>query len=196
VKVFIGGFPGPRSKKTRKVNVRIDKEDTWSLDHTLAYIIHPALIQLKATKHGSPMTDDEDVPDHLKATAPAVDEENKDSGTYEGSAAETNIFVRWDWIMDEMIWAFAQILDDNAEDKFHTGEMDMIWIPMDKDHKELGAGIRLDEKGDKYPEAEFWRMADGPNHSHKTDREGLEAHSKRVANGFRLFGKYYQALWD
>jgi len=30
----------------------------------------------------------------------------------------------------------------------------------------------------------------------KVDREGLKAHQDRKANGFRLFGKYYQALWD
>jgi len=30
----------------------------------------------------------------------------------------------------------------------------------------------------------------------KVDREGLEAHQKRKANGYRLFGRYYQNLWD
>jgi hypothetical protein len=30
----------------------------------------------------------------------------------------------------------------------------------------------------------------------KVDRAGLEAYQKRMANGFRLFGKYYQGLWD
>jgi uncharacterized damage-inducible protein DinB len=29
-----------------------------------------------------------------------------------------------------------------------------------------------------------------------TDQEGLEAHQARMTNGFRLFGKYYEALWD
>ena len=52
--------------------------------------------------------------------------------------------------MDEMIWAFAQIIDDEAESKFYS--------PL--------------------------------------NREGLDAHNKRIQNGTRLFGKYYQALWD
>ena len=30
----------------------------------------------------------------------------------------------------------------------------------------------------------------------KNDREGLKAHQARMSNGFRLFGKYYEALWD
>jgi hypothetical protein len=36
----------------------------------------------------------------------------------------------------------------------------------------------------------------GPNHTHKTDEKGLKAHQKRVKNGLRLFGVYYQGLWD
>lgn len=28
------------------------------------------------------------------------------------------------------------------------------------------------------------------------DEAGMERHQKRVANGFRLFGKYYESLWD
>jgi hypothetical protein len=28
------------------------------------------------------------------------------------------------------------------------------------------------------------------------DEAGMEKHQKRVANGFRLFGKYYESLWD
>jgi hypothetical protein len=28
------------------------------------------------------------------------------------------------------------------------------------------------------------------------DKEGLEKHQDRVDNGLRLFGKYYENLWD
>jgi len=28
------------------------------------------------------------------------------------------------------------------------------------------------------------------------DSEGMKAHQKRMSNGFQLFGKYYEALWD
>ena len=40
-------------KQEQKVKVRIDKYDTWSMDHTLAHIILPMLKQLRDTKHGS-----------------------------------------------------------------------------------------------------------------------------------------------
>lgn len=42
------------SKRKRKVEIRIDRWDTWSMDHTLAEIILPMLKQLKETKHGYP----------------------------------------------------------------------------------------------------------------------------------------------
>jgi hypothetical protein len=78
-----------------------------------------------------------------------------------------NHFKRWDYILDEMIWAFAQELKDDDEDEFF-------------DHSE-SSGI------------EDWKE----NISKiKVDYAGLEAHQKRKANGFRLFGKYYQNLWD
>jgi len=30
----------------------------------------------------------------------------------------------------------------------------------------------------------------------KWDREGAKAHQERMTNGFRLFGTYYESLWD
>lgn len=30
----------------------------------------------------------------------------------------------------------------------------------------------------------------------KWDQEGMKAHQERMSNGFRLFGKYYENLWD
>lgn len=88
-------------KKRRKIVVRIDPYDTWSMDHTLAHIILPMLKQLKATKHGSPGVDNEDVPAVLHAPA-----------GYQGYDIDPNWHKRWDWVMDEMIWAFEQIVKD------------------------------------------------------------------------------------
>jgi len=139
--------------------VKIDRYDTWSMDHTLAWIIHPMLIQLQATKHGAPFTDDEDVPERLQSTAAPARENEWDT--------DANHFARWDWILDEMIWAFAQELRDDDTAEFY-------------DHSESNKETDFNESLSKL----------------KVDREGLTAHQKRKANGFRLFGKYYQALWD
>ena len=43
-------------RKNRATRVEIEPHDTWSMDCTLAMIIHPMLVQLKATTHGYPST--------------------------------------------------------------------------------------------------------------------------------------------
>jgi hypothetical protein len=30
----------------------------------------------------------------------------------------------------------------------------------------------------------------------KTERDAMEKEQERISNGFRLFGKYYESLWD
>ena len=65
-----------------KINyVKIDYYDTWSMDHTLADIILPMLQQLKASKHGAPYVDDQDVPEELRSTS-APPRENAVSYTH------------------------------------------------------------------------------------------------------------------
>jgi len=143
--------------------VKIDRWDTWSMDHTLAHIILPMLKQLDKEKHGAPYTNDEDVPEYLRSHMAQPKENEWDTDSLH--------FMRWDWILAEMIWAFEQEIKDDDEAEFF-------------DHSECG--------DEKFP----WDK-DGQYVSKvKVDREGLEAHQKRKANGFRLFGKYYQNLWD
>lgn len=143
--------------------VKIDRWDTWSMDHTLAHIILPMLKQLDKEKHGAPYTDDEDVPEYLRSHMAQPKENEWDTDSLH--------FMRWDWILAEMIWAFEQEIKDDDESQFF-------------DHSECG--------DEKFP----WDK-DGQYISKvKVDREGLKAHQKRKANGFKLFGKYYQNLWD
>ena len=157
--------------------VKIDRYDTWSMDHTLAHITLPMLKQLKATKHGSPFVDDEDVPDHLKSTSAPPKENEWDT--------DGNHFKRWDWALDEMIFAFECKLDDSWQDAFREGDIDLLWIPIDKDGNEVPKG-----------EHTHYRMDHGPKDTYKCDYEGMKKVEDRIQNGFRLFGKYYQALWD
>ena len=39
-------------------------------------------------------------------------------------------------------------------------------------------------------------MKKGPNDTSHFDDEGYKKHQERITNGLKLFGKYYQALWD
>lgn len=131
MKVYIGRYP-KNPNKQQKVNVRIDKWDTWNVDVTLAHIVTPMLKQLKETKHGAPVVNDEDVPVELRKSAAPPTKNEWDT--------DDNYFKRWDWVMDEMIFAFESKVT--------------------------------------------------------YDWEAREANHERITNGFRLFGKYYEGLWD
>lgn len=158
MKVSIGKYPSQRSlkkdpKAERKVSVRIDPQDVWGLDSTLALVIAPALRLLKETQHGYP-TDLDGLPEDVMI----MSEE-----------------ARWDWVMDEMIWAFEQANLD-WEDQYYSGVVDVEMVPV--------------------PMTQTFRMIDGPNNTMKIDHDGLKAHVARMKRGFALFGKHYMDLWD
>jgi hypothetical protein len=161
------------SKKHRQVYVRIDKWDTWSMDSTLALIVLPMLQQLQVSKHGSPNTDDSDVPEELKSTSAPAKQFEYDT--------DANHFKRWDWILGEMIFSFQCKLDDSWQEKYRSGTIDMKFDPCEWD--ETG-------KPTKY------EMVSGPNDTYKCDYEAMAVEQARITNGFRLFGKYYENLWD
>ena len=147
--------------------VRIDRYDTWSMDHTLADIILPMLKQLDATKHGAPHVDDEDVPEYLRSHMAQPKEHEWDT--------DSLWHMRWDWVLAEMIWAFEQKVKDDAEGQFF-------------DHSAY--------ENDNVPIKEW--LADVNNRASKVkyDEAGHQVWLARKANGLRLFGKYYEALWD
>ena len=165
------------SKKERKIKVHIDPWDTWSMDTTLSYIILPMLKQLKVKTHGAPYVDDEDVPEELKSTSAPPKENEYDT--------DENHFKRWDYVLDEMIFAFEHKIDDDWEKAFESGKRDIITIPIDGNGNEVAR-----------EDAEFFRLGKGPNDTYVCDYDGMEAVHTRMKNGFRLFGKYYQGLWD
>jgi hypothetical protein len=157
--------------------VKIDRWDTWSMDHTLSYIILPMLKQLKETKHGAPTVDDEDVPEQLKSTsAPPKEDEY---------AVDDNHFGRWDYVLDEMIFAFEHLVNDSWQDAYSSGEIDMAWTPVDKEGNEVPKGEHL-----------YFQMGHGPKHTYQCDYDGIRAVEERMQKGLCLFGKYYRNLWD
>jgi len=152
--------------RERKIKVRIDRYDTWSMDNTLAHIIVPMLKQLKETKMGAPLVEDKDVPKELRSSSAPPKEHEYDT--------DNNHFKRWDYVLDEMIFAFESQLFD-WEEQFYSGEIDISWVK-----KENGS----------------YQMVNGPNDTFKVDEESRKLYYKRMENGFRLFGKYYESLWD
>jgi hypothetical protein len=156
-------------KRQRKVKVHIDKWDTWGMDETLAHIVLPMLKQLKETKHGAPCVDKADTPEALWP--------NEAEEILYAKQGQTDIhfFARWDYVLDEMIFAFESKLTD-WEEQFYSGDTDIVWTK-----EEDGKGFRMDK---------------GPNDTFEVDWEGRKAYQERISNGFRLFGKYYESLWD
>ena len=155
------------SKRKRIIKVKIDEWDTWSMDHTLAYIITPMLIQLQKTKQGAPFVDDEDVPEELKSTSAPTKENEYDT--------DANHFKRWDYVLDEMIWAFEQHMLDDEPNFWIEQPVGMYFEPCE-DNPKLST-MKYDKEG-------------------KFDQDAYNAYHARKANGFKLFGKYYQGLWD
>jgi hypothetical protein len=168
----------------REVNVILHPYDTWNMDHTLALITLPMLKQLKDTKHGVPMIDYEDMPEHLQYISRAYDtravydmlDQSQQPEWDDLNELEFQRQIKcWNWIMDEMIWAFEQILDDDNDEQFYSGESDIYFEKLENGYSE---------------------MKRGPNDTLKIDFEGLEKHNERIENGLTLFGKYYRSLWD
>jgi len=146
-------------RRQQRVKVHIDRWDTWSMDHTLAPIILPMLVQLKETKHGAPHVDLEDVPKELHGKK--LTKKQKEQGE-----VDDKHFERWDWVLNEMIWAFEQKCRDHWEEDYY--------------------GPYIEGEGDGILGGHFeW-----------TDDEGRQKHQERMSNGFRLFGKYFESLWD
>lgn len=161
------------SKRTRQIYVKIDNYDTWSMDSTLAHIVAPMLQQLQATKHGAPFIDDSDVPEHLKSTSAPPKENSWDT--------DLNHFKRWDWVLGEMIFAFEAKRLGTWQDKYSSGVHD--WDT---------EACAWDDSG----KPTMYQMITGPKDTYKCDYDGMAVEQARISNGFRLFGKYYENLWD
>ena len=162
MKISIGKYP---KKGNQKISVRIDPWDTWSMDRTLALIIHPMLKQLNKSKQGAPFTDDEDVPEHLRSTNAKPKKNDWDT--------DSNHFKRWDWIMKEMIWVFGELVKDRDPD-FCIKKPKYKWVK---------------KEGEDW--SEMVTVREGVY-----DMEKMKAYHARKKNAFRLFGKYYENLWD
>jgi len=109
------------SKRKRKIKIRIDDYDIWNADHTMALIIHPILVNIRDNKHSSGFVDDEDVPENLRSTAAkphvplAEPIENE-------SDFDDLYHRRWEWVVDEMIYAFSTVLDEDFCDQYYDHE--------------------------------------------------------------------------
>ena len=66
--------------------------------------------------------------------------------------------------------------DEDWEEQFYSGESDITWEPVEN--------------------SDCFELVNGPNHTFEIDMDGMKKYQERITNGFRLFGKYYENLWD
>lgn len=101
------------SKRKRKIKVKIDNYDVWNADVTLAHIILPVLKKLKEDKTGSPWVAPEDSNPlyHPRMYPKQNNPHDWDDGNHD----------RWRWVLDEMIFSFESILDEDFDEQFISG---------------------------------------------------------------------------
>ena len=167
MKINLGKFP---KNGHRRIDIKIENFDTWNLDHTLAMIIYPALVQLKEVKHG--------VPSEFAAVGGEGYDGQSSFDFYTETVDECfKIGVsRWNATLDKMIWSFQQLCLDNYDDKYHHGEIKIAWKDV--------PGSNLSEMVDTNP------------NEHWYDHVGEMLHQARIQEGLDLFGKHYRSLWD
>ena len=156
--------------RKRKMKIRIDNYDVWNADHTISLVVLPMIKMLKESKNGTPLIDDEDVPERLRSTAASPKKNDWDMDDL-GEA-------RWDYVLDEMIYAFECTADLNWEDQFYSGKHDIQWVQVEFEGKTV------------------YKMKTGPEDTFKVDNDGMKASWERRKEGLRLFGKYFHSLWD
>ena len=114
-----------------------------------------------------------------KHGAPNVDDEDVPEGlnlrSYETDKlkanewdTDANHFKRWDWVLGEIIWALEQKTSDDWEAQFYSK------VDPDLKTKDFDA-----------------QMA-----NIVVDMAGMEAWQQRKTRGYKLFGKYFENLWD
>lgn len=159
--------------RKRKVKIHIDNYDVWSADHTLAMVIAPTLKQLRIQQHGYPHVDNEDVPDDLQLNENMTQDKIDDIH-----------YLRWDYVLSEMIWTFEQYANGDDYDQFHHNidQLEPVFTPL--------------EDKPKLSTFSFNHQKDPTKPAYWVDEEGKKKHGERKKNGLRLFAKYYECLWD
>ena len=179
MKAKLGNFP--KKGNSRKIKTQIDPWDTWNMDHTLAIIVYPMLLQLKATKHGTPSELVADVGGEEYAEQYSFDFYKE---THNDAFDEAT--KRWDEILDKMIWSFEQLAMIEYDSQYFHGTRDWDFVKTNKQYPNPVTG-KVEPT---------YQMVDKNPKSHWFDADGLQLHEDRIQEGLDLFAKYYRSLWD
>jgi len=164
------------SLRKRKVKVKIDRYDVWSMDNTLALIILPMLKKLKESKQGIPGSLFGEEYSNIVSSKEYWDEKENGRLHKRIEKIQNQTEKKWNDIIDKMIWSFEQILDDSWEDQYWIVEPIIDWKKYPEDEGKETVPVRFVQKG-------------------KCDYEGMKKHQERIQEGLELFGKHYLNLW-
>jgi hypothetical protein len=176
MRINIGKF---LDKKSRRVNITIDRYDTWGLDHTLSLIILPSLIQLKESKQGIPF-EFADVGGEKYSSAQGSFEFYEETHDWAFNEAAK----LWDDALDKMIWSFSQLAADDYSQKYHHGEGDYEFME-EKVIDPLSGKVET-----------FFQLVHGNASTRWYDHVGHTMHDERIQEGLDLFSRHFRSLWD
>lgn len=178
------------------IRVKIETQDLTYLPQTLAHIILPALIQLKADRVGVPnefsnhfqkgntsllrMWENDDYQSQLSF----------DFYTDESIDVYTRIVEMWVDVLDKMIWSFYEIMKSDWSNAYQHGRHKTT--PIDYDiglsnqapSRSNTRGVYIKNKASISPDSKVW-----------FDYKGQALHQQRIQEGLDLFAKYYTVLW-
>jgi hypothetical protein len=176
MKVNIRGFT--KGPKERKIDIKIEQWDTYSMDHTAALIILPLLLQLKNSKQGVPS-------DFIQRVGGDMDRNyyfdfirDDDDEVFDKGC------LKWEETLDKMIWSFQQLVDDSYEAKYHHGIAKIDFRIIEVTNPATGVVEKM------------YKMVDENPSKHWYDYIGQQEHDKRIQEGLDLFGKHFRDLWD
>lgn len=110
MKVNIGPYTDGDSDRT--IEIEVDKYDHWNADHTISLIALPILQQLRECQQGAPYVELDDVPEEL----------HPEEGEVEPYKTDSTHFERWNWVLDEMIYALDYIANDREFEGYEEQE--------------------------------------------------------------------------
>lgn len=115
--------------------VHVTDRDLWSADNLMATVIVQVLKKYRATdRQGAPYVRLFDVPDDLLPTT-LEEFENQLDGD-----ADTKFFKRWDYVIDEMIYAFEYITKNNDS---HIEDENDIYYSNAQNRERCNNGLML-----------------------------------------------------
>lgn len=125
--------------KGRTIDVKIHDYDLSFADETMSYVILPMLYRIRDRIQRTPYIESKDVPKNLRATKKQQDQ------YYTDGTLDSKVQARWDWVIEEMIYAFESLQDDELVFHYFSPNDEESWDTekYDQHHARMKNGLEL-----------------------------------------------------